>query len=110
MPSQDQSPQQGTSVTGGGQAALDTALAYHRAWTSHDFDRAMTYIAEDIICQAPAGRLEGTAAFREFMGPFAQILTRSSLIAAFGDDERAVVMYDTDALPVRTLPARSASR
>jgi hypothetical protein len=104
MPSQDQSPQQGTFVTGGGRAALDTALAYHRAWTSHDFDRAMTYIGEDIICQAPAGRLEGTAAFREFMGPFAQILTRSSLIAAFGDDERAVVMYDTDTVPVKDAP------
>jgi hypothetical protein len=103
MPSQDQPPQQGTSVTGG-RAALDTALAYHRAWTSHDFDRAMTYIAEDIICQAPSGRLEGTAAFREFMGPFAQILTRSSLIAAFGDDEKAVVMYDTDTVPVQDAP------
>ena len=64
----------------------------------------MTYIAEDIICQAPTGRLEGTAAFREFMGPFAQILTRSSLIAAFGDDERAVVMYDTDTVPVKDAP------
>jgi hypothetical protein len=83
---------------------LDTALAYHRAWTSHDFDRAMTYIAEDIVCQAPSGRLDGTAAFRGFMGPFAQILTRSSLIAAFGDDEKAVVMYDTDTVPVKDAP------
>jgi hypothetical protein len=30
----------------------------------------MTYVAEDIVCQAPAGRLDGTAAFRGFMGPF----------------------------------------
>ena len=67
MSNQDQPPQQGTFETGG-RAALDTALAYHRAWTSHDFDRAMTYIAEDIVCQAPSGRLDGTAAFRGFMG------------------------------------------
>jgi SnoaL-like domain len=103
MSNQDQPPQQGTFETSGG-AALDTALAYHRAWTSHDFDRAMTYIAEDIVCQAPSGRLDGTAAFRGFMGPFAQILTRSSLIAAFGDDEKAVVMYDTDTVPVKDAP------
>jgi ketosteroid isomerase-like protein len=56
----------------------------------------MTYIAGNIVCLAPSGRLEGAGAFRGFMGPFAQILTGSKLIAAFGDDEKAVVMYDTD--------------
>ena len=87
-----------------GSAALRTALAYHRAWTNHDFERAMTYIADDIICQAPAGRLDGAAAFRGFMGPFTQILTSSRLIAAFGDDRTAVLIYDTDAVPVKNAP------
>jgi ketosteroid isomerase-like protein len=85
-------------------AALETALAYYRAWTSHDFERAMTYIADDIVCQAPAGRLEGAAAFRGFMGPFAQSLTSSKLIAAFGDETTAVVMYDADTVPVKDAP------
>ena len=84
--------------------ALQTALAAFHAWTSHDIEKAMTYIAGDIVCQAPSGRLEGAAAFRRFMGPFVQILTRSSLIAAFGDDEKAVVMYDTDTVPVTDAP------
>ena len=104
MPDQDKPPQHGISGADNGRAALDTALAYYRAWTSHDFERAMTYITEDIVCQTPAGRLEGAAAFREFMGPFVQILTSSSLIAAFGDDEKAVVMYDTDTVPVKDAP------
>jgi ketosteroid isomerase-like protein len=84
--------------------ALQTALAYFRAWTSHDIDWAMTYIADDIICQAPGQRLEGAAAFRGFMGPFVQILTGSELIAAFGDDTTAVVMYGTDTVPVKDAP------
>ena len=84
--------------------ALQTALAYYHAWTSHDLDTAMTYIAADIVCLAPSGRLEGAEAFRGFMGPFAQILTSSKLIAAFGDDEKAVVMYDTDTVPVKDAP------
>lgn len=84
--------------------ALDIALAYYRAWTGHDFDRAMTYIAEDISCDAPAGRIEGAEAFRAFMGPFAQILTHSKLIAAFGDDETALLMYDADTRPVKNAP------
>ena len=84
--------------------ALETALAYHRAWTGHDIERAMTYIADDIVCEAPAGRLEGAAAFRGFMGPFSELLTRSELIAAFGDETTALVMYDTDTRAVKNAP------
>ena len=39
--------------------ALRTALAYYEAWTSHDLGQAMRYIAEGIVCDAPAGRIEG---------------------------------------------------
>lgn len=84
--------------------ALRTALAYYHAWTSHDLDQAMSYIAEDVVCDAPAGRLEGAAAYRGFMGPFVQILTGSELIAAFGDDQTAVIMYDTETVPVKSAP------
>jgi hypothetical protein len=65
----------------------------------------MEYVADDMVCDAPAGRLEGAAAFRGFMGPFVQILTGSQLIAAFGNDEQAVVVYDTETVPVKTAPA-----
>jgi ketosteroid isomerase-like protein len=84
--------------------ALDVALAYYDAWTSKDFDRALTYIADDIVCDAPAGRIEGAAAYREFMGPFVQILEQAQLLAAFGDDETAVVVYDTKTVPVPSAP------
>lgn len=49
-------------------AAVQTALDYHRAWTSGDFEQAMTFITDPIVCLAPAGRLEGAGAFRGFMG------------------------------------------
>ncbi|MBT2469564.1 nuclear transport factor 2 family protein [Streptomyces sp. ISL-66] len=84
--------------------ALQTALAYHRAWTGHDFEHAMTYVASDVVCEAPAGRFEGAAAFRGFMGPFTQILTGSELIAAFGDERTALLMYDTATVPVSSAP------
>ena len=84
--------------------ALATALAYYEAWTNHDFDRAMTFIADDIVCHTPAGRLEGANPFRAFMEPFTQMVTRVALIAAFGDDHTAMLMYDTDTLPVPNAP------
>lgn len=84
--------------------AVKVALAYHRAWTGQDFEQAMTYIDPHIICDAPAGRLEGADAFRAFMGPFAGIATSSKLIAAFGDAGQAVVMYDTATRAVPDAP------
>lgn len=84
--------------------ALQVALAYYRAWSGHDLERAMTYIAEDIVCEAPAGRIDGGEAYRSFMAPFVQMLIRSELIAAFGDDTTALVMYDTETVPVRSAP------
>lgn len=85
--------------------ALRTALAYYQAWTGHDLDRAMSYIADGILCDAPAGRMEGADAYRAFMGPFVQILKRADLIAAFGDDKTAVIVYDTQTVPVSSAPA-----
>jgi hypothetical protein len=84
--------------------AVQVALAYHRAWAGHDFEQAMTYIDPGIVCDAPAGRLEGAAAFRGFMGPFTTIVTESSVVAAFGDATTAVVMYDTSTRPVPAAP------
>jgi ketosteroid isomerase-like protein len=85
--------------------ALEVALAYFHAWTGHDLDKAMEYIADDVVCDAPAGRLEGAAAYRGFIGPFVQILTGSQIIAAFGNDEQAVLVYDTETVPVQSAPA-----
>jgi ketosteroid isomerase-like protein len=85
--------------------ALRTALAYYQAWTGHDLDQAMSYVADDIVCDAPAGRLEGASAYRGFMGPFVRILRGATLIAAFGDDQTALIMYDTETVPVPSAPA-----
>lgn len=88
--------------------AVRTARAYFEAWTSRDLDAAMGHLAEDFVCDAPPGRLEGVAAFRGFMAPFVQILVGARLIAAFGDDTTAVLVYDTETVPVKSAPAAEA--
>lgn len=85
--------------------ALQVALDYYAAWTGRDLDKAMTYVADDLVCDAPAGRIEGAAAFREFMAPFVGMLVRAELLAAYGDDERATVVYDTGTTLVPSAPA-----
>jgi ketosteroid isomerase-like protein len=88
----------------GSSAAREIAIAYYDAWTSRDMDRAMSYFADDIVCDAPAGRIEGIAAYREFLGPFTQILLGADLIASFGDDTTAVLVYNTRTGPVPDAP------
>jgi ketosteroid isomerase-like protein len=94
----------GAAVTANPSPALQVALAYYQAWTSKDIDLTMTYIAEDIVCDAPAGRITGADAYRAFMAPFVQIVTGSRMIAAFGDDRTALVMYDTETVPMKNAP------
>jgi hypothetical protein len=91
-------------VTVSSNPTLDLAMAYYKAWTSKDLDQAMTYIADDIVCDAPAGRIEGAAGYRAFLGPFVQLLIKAELLAAFGDDTKAVLMYDTQTIPVPSAP------
>jgi SnoaL-like protein len=86
--------------------ALQTALAYYRAWTGKDLDAALRHVADGVVLDAPAGRLTGLAAYREFLTPFAdRFLIRAELLAAFGDDRTAVLVYETETVPTPSAPA-----
>ena len=43
--------------------AHSRASESHNAWTNHDLDTAMSYIADDIVCDTPPDRLEGARAY-----------------------------------------------
>lgn len=84
--------------------ALQVALAYYQAWTRNDIAAAMRHLADDVVCDAPAGRIEGAQAYQQFLGPFAQMLLSAELLAAFGDEAKAVLVYDTRTPPVASAP------
>ncbi len=84
--------------------ALEVLLAYHRAWTNRDMETAMRYVADDVVVLAPAGRIDGAEGFRGFMEPFSRTVTSYRQVAAFGDQDTAVIMYDTDTVPVVDAP------
>ncbi len=77
-------------------SARKTAEDYSRAWMSGDVDKAMSYIADDIVCEAPAGKIEGPAAYRRFLADFVGILTGATVTKVLGDDTNAAVVYTTD--------------
>jgi len=76
--------------------AQKIAEAYARAWTSGDVDKAMTYLADDIVCDAPAGRVEGVAAYRPFTQEFVDVLTSATITKVLADDTSAAIVYSFD--------------
>jgi ketosteroid isomerase-like protein len=76
--------------------AVEIATRYFTAWTSKDIDATLDLLSDDIVCDAPAGRLDGKEAFRAFIEPFAGSLRSANLWAAFGEGDRAVIVYDTE--------------
>jgi ketosteroid isomerase-like protein len=85
--------------------ALQVALAYYEAWASKDLEGTMSFIADDIVCDAPAGRIEGARAYRGFLESFFKLLKRAELIASFGDDKTAMLLYDNETVPVPSAPS-----
>lgn len=85
--------------------AVKIALAYFEAWSKKDIDGTMSHVAENVVCHSPGGRIEGAAAFREFWAGFMKMLTGARLVACYGDDTTALVMYDTTTVPVAHAPA-----
>ena len=86
--------------------ALEVARAYYRAWTGKDVEAAMGHLADDVVCDAPAGRIQGVQAYREFLGPFAEMLLGTELLAAFGES----CMCTATASSVRCRMPRTRSR
>ena len=59
-------------------------------------DTAARYIADDVVFDGPLGHTEGKQAYIEGLNGIAQAvaLTGVKILAAFGDDTQALIMYD----------------
>lgn len=88
-----------------GSPALETVLDYHRAWTSGDIDRAMTRVADEVVCLAPDGKLTGADAYREYLADFAPNLTGLTDVATFADEDHVALFYYPHTAVTSTAPA-----
>lgn len=85
--------------------ALDIVRNYHQAWISGAVEEAMQWVADDIWCRAPGVDLDGKAAYREFIGGFAPMLTGIGDIAEFVDGDRVALFYYPQTAATTTAPA-----
>lgn len=80
--------------------ALAIARAYVNAIANHDVETILSLSADDVVCTSPIGQLTGIERFRGFHAGFAKMTTNLTVLAAFGDDQQAVVVYDSESHPV----------
>jgi ketosteroid isomerase-like protein len=80
----------------------DIAVAYIEAFGKGDMSAIAGFLADDVVFESPTVQLTG-AAVLEAVGQFAQVVTGVDIIAAYGDDEQALVMYDMHTGPFGTI-------
>ena len=83
-------------MTGTTAPAQQIAREYVQAWLAGDAEKALSFIADDVVCQASTGLVEGLSAYRKFLTPFAADLVSGELIGVLGDDTHAVTVYLVD--------------
>jgi hypothetical protein len=82
-------------------SAKEIGTSYARAWLDGNPEKALAFVAEDVVCEAPAGQLTGLAAVREFLTPFSTSIINAKLVDVLADSEHAAVIYRVDT-PVAT--------
>lgn len=81
------------------------ARVFTEAWTSHDMETAATYLADDVVFDGPITHTKGKQAYIEALSRFAGAVTGVTILAAFGDETQAIIMYDLATGPFGTLPS-----
>jgi len=75
---------------------VEVAVAFTRAWTSHDIAAAAQYVADDVVFEGPMTQTTGARAYLEALSRFAATVTGMQMIAALGNDEGAMIMYEVE--------------
>ena len=75
-----------TTTTG---SAQKIAGEYVRAWLGGDAEKALSFIADDVVCDAPNGQIKGLEDYRRFLELFA-----TALILGLAAEYSQVVRHD----------------
>jgi ketosteroid isomerase-like protein len=84
---------------------VDVAVAYLEAWAGGDMTTVADHLAEDVSFEGPMAQATGAGAVLDAISGSAEMVTELKILAATGDDEQAIVMYDMVTAAFGTLRA-----
>ncbi|NRQ31867.1 nuclear transport factor 2 family protein [Nonomuraea sp. NN258] len=87
----------------GNRPAVEVATAFIEAFGAGDLATIGECLAEDVVFESPRIQVKGVAAVTEVIGRFSQVVAGVDIIAALGDAEQAMVIYDMRTGPFGTL-------
>ncbi|MEV4889219.1 nuclear transport factor 2 family protein [Nonomuraea sp. NPDC055795] len=83
--------------------AVDVATVFITAFGAGDMATVTECLAEDVVFESPRVHVEGVEAVTATIGQFAQVVAGVDIIAAVGDAEQAMVIYNMKTGPFGTL-------
>ncbi|WP_169813347.1 nuclear transport factor 2 family protein [Nocardia vaccinii] len=86
-------------------ASVAVAVTYVEAFGRRDLPTVTGLLHDDVVFDSPRTHLTGAADVSAAIGKFAEAVTGVEVIDAFGDEDRAVVVYDMHTGPFGTLRA-----
>jgi hypothetical protein len=82
--------------------ALTIARAYHRAWSTQDLENVGRHLADDLHVEVPINAYAGKEDFLEAVRRTAQMTSKVKMLAEFGNEDEALLLYDMT-LPIGDL-------
>jgi hypothetical protein len=78
------------------QRSLSIARAYHRGWTTKNFDEAIGLLSGELKVEVPINNYPTRESFAKAVAAFGSMTTHVALLAEFGHDDQAMLLYDMD--------------
>ena len=75
---------------------LSVVRAYHRGWTSKNFDQAVGLLAPDLKVEVPINDYPTAESFAQALAGFGALVQSVTLLAELAKENEAMLLYDLD--------------
>jgi len=75
---------------------LSVVRAYHRGWTSKNFDQAVRLLAPDLKVEVPINDYPTAESFAQALAGFGALVQSVTLLAELAKENEAMLLYDME--------------
>lgn len=83
----------------------EVATAFVKAFASRRMEDAAEWVADEVAFTSPRVQIRGRDAYLAAVGEFSGVVTGLDLLETFGDESRAMLVYDMHTVPFGVIRA-----